>query len=813
MRTRFGVIALALAVPTIGLPGPRPTVPDAPVKIVIDAREPVEPVHDLPFAAGGRSPAGHVLSINNRYLSLDGAPWLPVMGEFHYARYPEAEWEREILKMKAGGVQIVATYIFWIHHEEVEGEFDWSGRRNLRRFVELCARHGLYAWVRVGPWAHGESRNGGLPDWVLRSGPTRENDPAYLARVDRYFREIARQLTGLLWKDGGPVIGLQVENEYSARGPGKGEEHILTLHGMLREAGLDAPFYSVTAWDNAAVPAKDAIPVFGGYADGFWWRTLGELPPNANYFFTPIRCEENVGDDLRSRRPDLDAQYKDYPFITAEMGGGMIQSYHRRPVLSPDDTAAMALTKLGAGAVGYGYYMFHGGTNPEGKLTTLQESRSSGGYNDLPVKGYDYEAPLGEFGQMHPVFADLKILHLFLRDFGAKLAPMTVRFPARLPAAKSDIATPRVTARVDGERGFLFINNYQRNYPLPDRKNFQVELQLPSGPVDAPRRPSTVPSGAYTIWPVNLDLGGPALRYATAQLVARLDDPATLVFFAWPGIAPEFAFDGIDAASIEAPHARVSDEKGRVFVDGLRTGAGVAIKIRRPDGTAIAIVLLSREQARQLWKAELDGRERLLLSPAQLWFERNQIHAVSRDAAGLRVGIFPAPAAQAAPQANGFTPDGWDGAFRDYCARVEPVSVSAELRQVRAGRADPVKMGDQTAVMPPDAAFAHAAAWTIHVPAVHAGQVGGLLLGIGYIGDIARIYAGGRFVTDDFYHGAPLEIGLWRTGQDLELQVLPLRAGAPIYLPPGARLPAGAERAELKSVTVIPEYEATLRLP
>jgi hypothetical protein len=122
-------------------------------------------------------------------------------------------------------------------------------------------------------------------------------------------------------------------------------------------------------------------------------------------------------------------------------------------------------------------------------------------------------------------------------------------------------------------------------------------------------------------------------------------------------------------------------------------------------------------------------------------------------------------------------------------------------------------MGDQTAVMPPDAAFAHAAAWTIHVPAVHAGQVGGLLLGIGYIGDIARIYAGGRFVTDDFYHGAPLEIGLWRTGQDLELQVLPLRAGAPIYLPPGARLPAGAERAELKSVTVIPEYEATLRLP
>jgi hypothetical protein len=223
----------------------------------------------------------------------------------------------------------------------------------------------------------------------------------------------------------------------------------------------------------------------------------------------------------------------------------MVQSYHRRPVLSPDDTAAMALTKLGAGAVVYGYYMFHGGTNPDGKLTTFQESQASGSLNDLPVKGYDYQAPLGEFGQMHPVFSDLKILHLFLHDFGARLAPMTVRFPARMPDGKSDTATPRVTARLDGQRGFVFINNYQRTYPLPSRKNFQVELQLPSGAIEVPRRPATVPSGAYAIWPVNLEVGEATLCYATAQLVSKLDDPATLVFFAWPGIAPEFAFDGI----------------------------------------------------------------------------------------------------------------------------------------------------------------------------------------------------------------------------------------------------------------------------
>ena len=105
---------------------------------------PLRPPEQLPFAAGGRSPEGRTLSINSRYLTLDGKPWFPVMGEFHYARYPANAWEQEILKMKAGGIRIVSTYVFWIHHEEIEGRFDWSGQRDLRRFVETAARDGMY---------------------------------------------------------------------------------------------------------------------------------------------------------------------------------------------------------------------------------------------------------------------------------------------------------------------------------------------------------------------------------------------------------------------------------------------------------------------------------------------------------------------------------------------------------------------------------------------------------------------------------------------------------------------------------------------
>ncbi len=143
----------------------------------------------------------------------------PIVGEFHYSRYPEREWEQEILKIKAGGIQVISTYVFWIHHEEIEGQFDWSGQRNLRRFVQLCAKHGMYVWIRVGPWAHGEVRNGGLPDWLLLKTATRENNPTYLKYVTRFYGQIGEQTKGLFWKDGGRIIGVQLENEYSARGP------------------------------------------------------------------------------------------------------------------------------------------------------------------------------------------------------------------------------------------------------------------------------------------------------------------------------------------------------------------------------------------------------------------------------------------------------------------------------------------------------------------------------------------------------------------------------------------------------------------
>jgi len=117
--------------------------------------------------------------------------------------------------MKAGGVNVIASYVFWNIHERQEGRFDWSGDLNLRKVVELIRKLGLYAIVRLGPFCHGEIRNGGIPDWLYgRSFEIRSNDVEYLNYVDRLYNQIGNQLNGLLYKDDGPVIGVQLENEY-----------------------------------------------------------------------------------------------------------------------------------------------------------------------------------------------------------------------------------------------------------------------------------------------------------------------------------------------------------------------------------------------------------------------------------------------------------------------------------------------------------------------------------------------------------------------------------------------------------------------
>ena len=801
-------------------------------RLTIDAGTPPPPPETgylhLGDSAADASPSGHVLSVNSRYLTMDGKPWLPVMGEFHYTRYPRRYWEEEILKMKAGGIQIVSTYVFWIHQEEVEGQFDWSGRRDLRSFVELCAKHGMYVYPRIGPWAHGEVRNGGLPDWLLKKGPVRVNDVVYLSYVQKYYDQIGQQLKGLLWKDGGPVIGLQLENEYSNRAPNGGAAHIEELKRLAKAAGLDVPLYTVTGWDNAVYPAREVIPVFGGYPDEFWTGSRKESPPDVEgtYQFHVQSANRTTGILQGASATSENPQLWHYPRFTAELGGGMEVAYHRRPAISPDDIAPMALVQLGSGINLLGYYMFQGGINPEGKLTSLQESQATGYPNDLPVKSYDFQAPLRKFGEMNGSFRQLKVLHQFVADFGSYLAPMTAVLPDTSDAGKQDEAAPRVAARTEGDHGFLFFNNYMRNYPLPEQKHIQVVLKLPSETLTIPREPVDIPSQSYFFWPVNLDLGGALLKYATAQPFARMEDDGAAYYFflTSPGVPPELVFAARTIASLRSQRGEVSHQGEQLEINGLMPSTSVAAEIHTHSGKTIRIVMLSPGQAEDAWKIRIKSHTYMLLTSADVFADADTIHLRARDPGAFSFSIFPKPAKEFSATVP-LRRAGRDGMFTHYVLPIKAIRAHLKVEKLRgAAPSSPVKMGPflewrhtAVATAPNDADFEKAAVWRLTFPDDTLEGLSDIFLDINYVGDVGRIYEGTQLLDDNFYNGTSWEVGLKRYApgvfaKGMELKILPLRNDAPIYLPKTAwpDFHGDLDLARIKSISISPEYEVVL---
>ncbi len=779
---------------------------------------------------GGTSTShdGHVLGMNDRYLTLDGKPWLPVMGEFHFTRVPEAQWEEEILKMKESGVSIIATYVIWIHHEEIEGQFDWSGRRNLRHFVQLCAKHGMYVYPRIGPWAHGEVRNGGFPDWLLqKTSKTRQIDPVYLSYVQKFYAQIGLQLKGLLWKDGGPVIGIQLENEYAQRGPNAGEAYILQLKKMAVDAGIDVPIYSVTGWDNAVVPHGQTIAVFGGYPDQPWLASLENLPPQEVYVFRlKSRVTGNMGMAGAAAPPGQAAKKYDFPFITAEMGGGVEDTYNRRPVIQPDDVAAMVPVMLGSGVNLYGSYMFQGGENPDGKLTTLQESQATNYPTDVPVKSYDFQAPLGEFGQEREVFRKLKVFNYFMKEFGSELAPMETHAPNAVPTGPTDLSVARIMVRSKGDSGFLFFNNYVRGTSMPQRDGFQIHIKLPSGTLALPTHPIDLPTGVYGIWPFNMQVGPLLLRYATAQPFTRLQNGKvnTYYFVATAGVSPEFAWDKNESVRLQTHSGVLATQQGVTTLSGIKPSLAPAITIEQSDGARTNVVLLSQQQAEDAWKMGIPDQQRLLFTSAQIYADQKHIFLNQDGDNQFSFQVSPPTDEKLSGSAHF---EELAGQAQDtYSASLPAVHPTFHFEQsAKAGNVPPTRLGPPASwrravpIAPGDADFEHAAKWTITIPASDWVGANELFLDVKYVGDVARLTSDGKLLTDNFYNGKTFQIGLSRfhsqiEQKGLELQILPIRKDAPIFLEDKYRIPPGeGQIVDLEDLTLVPQYQLTIDLP
>ncbi|WP_320781564.1 beta-galactosidase [Streptomyces sp. CRN 30] len=779
---------------------------------------------------GSREDAPHPLEADSRKLQRGTEPWLPVMGEFHFSRYPAAEWREELLKVRAGGIDLLATYLFWNQHEEERGTLRFDGGLDIRRFTELCGELGLYISVRIGPWSHGECRNGGFPDWLQQAGCTpRTDDPAYLALVESYYTRISHELRGLGYDDGGPIVAVQVENELYDQ-PG----HLRTLRALAERAGIRAPLWTATGWGAADIPVDVLLPLYGGYPEAFWedahegWTR--EM--RRHYFFTAIRDDHAIGADLRPSAPaGTGPDDRRYPYATCELGGGMAIAYHRRPLVPAADVSSLALTKLGSGSVWQGYYLYHGCSQRLGHAVPNQESHDTGYPNDLPAVNYDFQAPLGEYGQVRPSFHALRLQHLLIRDSGADLADMPLHLPDDEPAGLDDRESLRWSVRANGETGFLFVNNHQPHETLPDHDGVRFQVHLGGRTATLPAQDVTVPSGAHFVWPLGYGIGrGVRLEWASAQPVTRLEldgDPVA-VFAATAGITPQFALPA--GCEVSGPVRRDADDSDLVVVSVPEPGSPTLWTVTGPQGAGpVHLLVLSEEQALRAQRVSIGGTDRLVLCAEPVLTDGSELRIhTTRGEVDLSVLLPPGDTAATRLLAGpGASAPRTDGPFTRWALTIGTGTDSPPRCEVACVRAEAVVPPARTggshhrASAPRDADFDGAAVYRITVPvSAFDDPDGEVLLRLSYTGDVARAYLDGRLVADHFWYGPDWEIGLRRftdgaaeavevaeaASHEIEIRVLPLPQDSEVYVDASVRagLEAARERASVNSAALVP---------
>ncbi|QKJ18886.1 beta-galactosidase [Microbacterium hominis] len=666
------------------------------------------------------------VTVTERFVAERGIPRVLVSGEIHFSRVPRASWPAVLAAARAGGVTHVATYVLWNHHEPERGAPSFEGDLDLRAFLDLARAEGLGIVLRIGPYAHAETRHGGLPDWLVESGlPVRTDDPRYLAQAERWYRAIAAEVAGV------PLFAIQVDNELYDR-----PEHLASLRRIAEESGLTAPLWTATAWGAAAVP-EGILGVYGGYPDSFWIEAgeLRDLRSESNFTPSPVRDDDGIGADHRGEVDAAGAAVGTsgaQPFVTCELGGGMISAYHRRPDVGARDIEALALAKLASGSVWQGYYMYADGRNPR---RGLQESHALGEPNDFMELSYDFGAPLTVDGMPRESWFRLRRQHLMLERWGSAVAAM----PAVFPATLGDADALRWSVRSDGAGGFVFVANRQPGVVLSARAGAGIHLDLPAGPIEFPV--VDVPAETAFAWPFGLPLGAVTIAWATAQAVTEVQwrGMPLLVLAATPGVEARFAVDG-DASAEPLAQA----------------GPGRWWQVRR-DGAAVAHLLVLEEE--ESLTAAIEAGRLVLAAGVVAHGE-----AVLWTAGSVRV----------------LDDEGWRVAGTVDAAPSRPIAVRASRP---AGGAPAWRTaGNGRASIPRE--WSAAAEAVLEVADLAADET----VVIEWEGDLARAWDGDRLVSDAVYCGRPWRIGpAERAGAAaLRVEILPLAADAPVLVCAGA---------------------------
>ena len=307
---------------------------------------------------------------------LNGQPFVVKAAELHYPRIPKPYWEHRIQMCKALGMNTICLYVFWNAHEPQPGQFDFSGQNDLAAFCRLCQENGMYVILRPGPYVCAEWEMGGLPWWLLKKKDVRlrEEDPYFLERVNLFEEAVAGQVAGLTVQNGGPIIMVQVENEYGSYGESK--SYVSKVRDIVRRHfGHEITLFQCDWSSNFTLNGLD---------DLVWTMNFG----------TGANIDQQFA-RLKQLRPDS-------PLMCSEFWSGWFDKWGANHETRPAGDMIAGIDEMLSKGISFSLYMTHGGTN----WGHWAGANSPGFAPD--VTSYDYDAPINEAGQTTPKYWELR---------------------------------------------------------------------------------------------------------------------------------------------------------------------------------------------------------------------------------------------------------------------------------------------------------------------------------------------------------------------------------------------------------------------
>ncbi|MGA8743757.1 MAG: beta-galactosidase family protein [Terracidiphilus sp.] len=347
--------------------------------------------------------APHTFTVTNGQFQFDGHPYQIISGEMHYPRVPRAYWRDRFRKARAMGLNTITTYVFWNIHEPRPGVYDFSGQNDVAEYIREAQQEGLNVILRPGPYVCAEWDLGGFPSWLLkdRSLVLRSTDPKYLAAINGWFTRLAKEISPLLIQNGGPIIAVQVENEYGSFG--NDHAYMKAVKSALLKSGLAAPDTVLYTADGPAQVPNGSLP---------------GLPAVINF----------GSGDAQSSFATLKELRRKGPFMSGEYWAGWFD--HWGEVHHTTDAAKEAAELKWMLRRGYSVsmYMFHGGTS----FGWMNGANSNGTNYEPDTTSYDYDAPLNESGQPTAKY----------KAFRNAIARTTGKTPPAIPPATAARAYP-----------------------------------------------------------------------------------------------------------------------------------------------------------------------------------------------------------------------------------------------------------------------------------------------------------------------------------------------------------------------------------